>query len=132
MHAGGLTEVLAEVLQRPKRYLAASPKYLLRAGSPDRCGQKERGMTSRQRWPWQLLTASLLSSIPASELQLPRRQAGYDHGTALRQGIPGDPASRGVLQPSALSKEAGVERNLRASAQTQGRLKATCTQVDPG
>lgn len=71
-------------------------------------------------------TASLLSSIPASELQLPRWQAGYDQGTALRQGIPGNLASRGVLQPSTLPKEAGVERNLGVSDQAEGRGGDAC------
>ena len=81
---------------------------------------KEKGALAAVR------AASILSFIPTPELQLPRRQSGYDQGTALWQGVPGNLASRGVLQPPTLPKEAGVERNLRVSDQAEGRGGVAC------
>lgn len=73
--------------------------------------------------------ASLPSSTPTLELQLPRQQCEYNPGTALWDP---NPASIEVLNPSTVPEESGVEKNLRAPDQAEGPYRTDCPQVNPG
>ena len=105
VHARGLIQILAEVLQ------CQMLSFLLAQNNSSECevqggpGRRKRRMSSRQRGPRQLPGQSLSCCLllPWSSSCLDGRR-GMTGAWPFQARVPGDLASKGILQPSTLSK----------------------------
>lgn len=74
-------------------------------------GRRKRGMSSRQRWPWKMLRWSLfLCPLPPQSSNYQDGRWSMTRAQPFQSKVPGDLASEGIIQPSTLLQEAGMEK----------------------
>ena len=68
-------------------------------------------MSSRQRWPWKMLRWSLfLCPLPPQSSNYQDGRWSMTRAQPFQSRVPGDLASEGIIQPSTLLQEAGMEK----------------------
>ena len=110
------------------------PQNIFSAGSQDCCGQ-ERGMSSRQRWLWQLLgkPLSYLPSLPHTPATKTAVWMWLGHGPVVGECLAIWPPEESPNHPLSLAQEAGLEKNSAQSSlgAPQGHLPTSQPQTSP-
>lgn len=74
-------------------------------------GRRKRGMSSRQRRPWKMLRRALfLGPPPPQSSNCQDGRWSMARAEPFQSRVPGDLASEGIIQPSTLLQEAGMEK----------------------
>ena len=133
MHSGRLTVGADGCVETSVRPLSDPPIFSVSSEWKSRpAWAREEKVSSRQKEPRQLLGQPLPRSPPQPRSSAAESAGRVQSGHSPAAGSPWRPGLRDILQPSALLKEPGVERDPRASDQAEGPCGAACPQADPG